>query len=353
MKKFCAMLLLLTLCVMCAQADANDLTNCAVANGAVSAVKHVDILAPYSGTLMPFDWEAGDLVNAGQTLFTMRTTTIYATESAWVKAIYCEEGDDATAVMARYGGLIGMQPESEFTIAASTATAYDDRENRIVDVGEILHFRSSKANHSVGTGRVTYVNGTDYLVEVLTGDFEPGESFSLFRSKNRAQTDLVGRGMVNRRETLMAAGQGRVAKVLVKEGDYVENGTPLLTLMPTATTPDASPEVVAAQNGVLGQVAVMPGQQVYEGQVLCRLLLVDELEVLAQVDEVDLGDLYVGDKVSITLDMDADNVMTGTVTEISHVGATVQNAAYFTVHVQLPTNQALIGASASVYIPKK
>ena len=161
----------------------------------------------------------------------------------------------------------------------------------------------------------------------------------------------VSSGVVNRRDTLMAVGQGRVAEVLVKVGDQVKNGTPLLRLMPTATTPDASPDITAAQNGVIGTLAVQPGQQVYEGQLLARLMLVDKLEVVAQVDEVNLKNLYVGDKVSVTLDMDESNVLTGTVTEIGNLGTTVQNAAYFPVHVELTTNQIPLGASASVYIP--
>ena len=80
-------------------------------------------------------------------------------------------------------------------------------------------------------------------------------------------------------------------------------------------------------------------------------MLVDKLEVAAQVDEVNLKNLYVGDKVSVTLDMDESNVLTGTVTEIGNLGTPVQNAAYFPVHVELTTNQIPLGASASVYIP--
>ena len=79
------------------------------------------------------------------------------------------------------------------------------------------------------------VSGAEYMVEVLTGEFEPGEILSLFRDKNRTASDQVGRGVVNRRDTLTAVGQGRVAEVLVKVGDQVKNGTPLLRLMPTAT----------------------------------------------------------------------------------------------------------------------
>ena len=49
--------------------------------------------------------------------------------------------------------------------------------------------------------------------------------------------------------------------------------------------------------------------------------------------------------------MNPEQIITGTVTEIGNLGTTVQNAAYFPVHVELTTNQLPLGASASVYIP--
>ena len=107
-----------------ALADPASLTGCSVSSGVVNAVNYVDITAPFSGTLQPFTWEAGDLVNAGDLLFSMRTTTIYATEDATVQAIYCAAGDDAAAVATRYGGLIAMRPESEWVIAGSITTIF-------------------------------------------------------------------------------------------------------------------------------------------------------------------------------------------------------------------------------------
>ena len=131
MKKLFALLLSLALVGSIALADPASLTGCSVSSGVVNAVNYIDITAPFSGTLQPFTWEAGDLVNAGDLLFSMRTTTIYATEDATVQAIYCAAGDDAAAVATRYGGLIAMRPESEWVIAGSITTAYDKRDNRV------------------------------------------------------------------------------------------------------------------------------------------------------------------------------------------------------------------------------
>ena len=72
---------------------------------------------------------------------------------------------------------------------------------------------------------------------------------------------------------------------------------------------------------------------------------------LTTVDEADLGTLAVGDLVPVTLDMQPDHVLMATVTRISALGVSRQNAAYFTVRASLPAGSGLLGASASMYLP--
>ena len=109
MKKFLALLLLLTMLSTCALAE-TALTDCAIANGNVTATTFVDVTAPYSGTLASFDLSVGDQVKAGDTLFSLLTATVYAPEAGVVKAIFAQEGEDASAVMTRYGAVAALEP---------------------------------------------------------------------------------------------------------------------------------------------------------------------------------------------------------------------------------------------------
>ena len=52
----------------------------------------------------------------------------------------------------------------------------------------------------------------------------------------------------------------------------------------------------------------------------------------------------------MTLDVNKAQVLNGTVTEISALGVTKQNAAYYTVHVSIPSGSGRLGASASIYL---
>lgn len=351
MKKLLALLLLLTMLSTCALAD-TALTDCAIANGNVTATTFVDVTAPYSGTLASFDLSTGDQVTAGDALFSLLTTTIYAPEAGTVKAFFAQPGEDAAAAMNRYGAVASLEPEQSLRINATTSGAFNKETNRILHVGETLYFRSAKADQEEGWGRVIAVSGSSYVVDILDGDYDLNENLNLYRDDGYAAKDCVGKGVVARRDPVAIQGQGRVASILVAEGDQVAAGQPLMTLMSADADADAQPDVIAPKSGVVASVAVSAGQQVWKGQVLARIYLTEDIEVVAEVDEMDLNGLRVGDNLSITLDTDESTIITGQVTEISALGVTRQNAAYYTVHVSIPADSAALGASASVYIPR-
>lgn len=350
MKKLLAVLMALLLPASALAAE--DLTEYAIANGTVAAVQFVDLTAPFSGTLETFDLEAGDTVSADDELFRLRLTTIYAPEDGKITATFVQPGDDASQAMSRYGALISMEPKQLMQINASTTGAYNSNDNRLLHVGETLYFRSSKTGREEGSGRVVMISGENYVVDILDGDFDLKDSFNLYRGSGYNANDNVGKGTVVRRDPIAISGMGRVCKLFVGEGAEVRAGDPILTLMAADADPDASPVVTSTADGVVAMVAVSPGQQVWKGQVLARIDLTSELEVIAEVDEINLRDLSLGDRLPVTLDIHEDDILYGIVTEISALGVTRQNAAYYAVHVRLSNTDAMLGGSASVYLPK-
>lgn len=351
MKKLLSLFLCLMLLTASALAD-TDLTDRSIANGVVSAVNWIDVTAPFSGTLEVFDLTAGDAVSAGDTLFTMATTTVYATENGTVEAVFARPGDSADALMVRYGSLITMEPDQQQRIHCSITGAYNNEENRTIHVGEIVYFESKKTGNEEGWGQVITVSGDNYVVDILSGEFELKETLTIYRSDDYAAKENIGKGTVVRRDPVTVAGAGRVAEVLVQEGETVRAGEALLTLLSPDAAPDAVPAVTIDHAGVVGAVSVMPGQQVWKGQQLARIYLTGELEIVAEVDEIDLGTLKVGDTIPCTLDMNEAVILSGVVTEISALGVTRQNAAYYTVRLSIDV-RAPLGASASIYLPAK
>ena len=354
MKKVFASLLALSLLLGGSAMAAQDLTGRPVADGVVAAAAFADVTAPYSGTLTSFDWENGDTVAAGDVLVSYVQPAVYAPEAGTVRGVFVAEGDDSAAAMARYGAVLSIEPDVINRVDATTSGAYNEDENRILHLGELLYFKTGSGDVTEGTGRVVAVNGESYQVDVLTGQFDLDASVTLYRRDNYEAKSAVGKGTVIRRTALPISAVGRVSTLAVAEGAHVAAGDALLTLAGADATPtDFAPDVQSPAAGVVERVYVAPGQQVYKGAPLFRLCLEGDMEVRVEVDETDLGALKVGDLVPITLDTDKENVLIGTVTKISSLGVTKQNAAYFTVCATIPQGSGRLGTSASMYLPVK
>ena len=351
MKKFIPLILCLVLLVCLpgtsAAAD-TDLTKYAIANGVVKASAFDDITAPCSGTLLPFDWDPGDTVDAGSAMFEMMTTDICAPEDGTVRYLFAEQGDSADSVMATYGAILALEPSARQRMHCDYTDAADYEENKHLHIGDTLYFKSSKEK---GTGVVIAAAGDNYEVEILTGTFDADKKMDLYKDSGYGSHDKVGKGKVYLRDDVTVAASGRIAEILVAQGNEVKKGDVLLRVMAPDADFGAKAVIPAPADGVVGMVAVNPGQQVWKGQLLCRVWQSGAMEVVAEVDEMDLGILKVGDEVPVTMDTDESRILTGTVTEISALGTAKQNAAYYTVHVSMNDTGLMLGQSASVYLP--
>ena len=155
---FAAALTLTASCALAATADAK-----------IVAPNTEKITAPFAGTLLPFDYETGDSVSAHETLFTLDTTPVYATQAGTVSAVFASVGDDASGVAAHYGALAVIEPKNALYIDASTDQAYNDADNRYIHAGETLYL---KLSNDKGTGVVTSV----YPARSIPWKFSPAAS---------------------------------------------------------------------------------------------------------------------------------------------------------------------------------
>ncbi len=333
----------LTLTAACALA--------ATADAKIVAPDTEKITAPFAGTLLPFDYETGDSVSANEPLFTLDTTPVYATQAGTVSAVFANVGDDASGVAAHYGALAVIEPKNALYIDASTDQAYDDADNRYIHAGETLYL---KLNNDKGTGVVTSVSGKKYVVEILTGDFDVNDTIRCYRESTTPSDSEVGRGKVTRYDDVAVnAASGRIASVHVKPGDTVEVGDLLFELVDAQSEKNASRSIAASKDGVITAMNTASGAQVYRGQLLCEVADMSTLELSAEVDELDLNSIAVGDTLSYTLDAFDGETFTGTVTKIYSVGTKKQNATYFDVRITLPAGKTLLpGMNGTVTINK-
>ncbi|MDO5377720.1 MAG: efflux RND transporter periplasmic adaptor subunit [Clostridia bacterium] len=337
---FVSLLLTLTLSAACALG--------ATANATIVAPNTEKITAPFAGTLLPFDLSAGDEVKAGDLLMTFDTTPVYATQSGKVSAVFAKVGDDAAGVAEHYGALAVIEPSHPLYVAASTEQAYNDADNRYIHAGETLYL---KCNSEKGTGIVTSVSGKNYVVEILTGSFDLDDTVRCFRESAMPSDSETGRGRVTRYADTSITAQGRVAAVHVKAGDTVSVGDLLFEMIDATSEKGASLTLSAPVDGAVTSLNTASGAQVYRGQLLCEIADLTTLELSAEVDELDLSGVSVGDTLSYTLDAYAGETFSGTVTEIRPVGTARQNATYFDVRITAPSGKWLLpGMNATVTI---
>ena len=165
---------------------------------------------------------------------------------------------------------------------------------------------------------------------------------------------MTGSGKAQRYADTAVTASGRVYKVQKLPGQKVEAGDLLFELIDASSAPDTSSlAVTAPANGAVISVDTVPGAQVYQGQLLCQIADLSSLELSAEVDEIYLSQIQVGDTLNFVLDAYPEEQLTGTVTEIRPLGTVKQNATYYDVRLSIPEAEGielLPSMSATVYL---
>ncbi|MCI6040970.1 MAG: efflux RND transporter periplasmic adaptor subunit [Clostridiales bacterium] len=356
MKKTVALLLtVILLTPLCALAE--DVQTPAVSNVTANAVAESEnvykITAPYSGVMLPFDLESGDRVSAGDTMFSMDTVKVYAPVDGTVQAVFADPGDLCEDVTALYGMIACIERTLPQVANASTSGAYNDEDNRLIHVGETVYFYQTSDKDNEGEGRVTAVNGSDYTVELTAGDFENGDTIKIYRDEKMGTKSCIGTGTIERAADVAVNGSGRVLSCAVQPGQTVRKGQLLFELAEQDAQADVtSAAVTASHSGVVELVGAASGQQVYKGQLLANIHDLSVMNVVAEVDEIDLERVHVGDTLTVVFDCYPQEEVSGTVQSVSLIGNAKQNATYYDVTISISTSwQVLPGMNATVWLP--
>ena len=273
---------------------------------------------------------------------------MYAAQGGTVSAVFAAKGDDASGIQSRYGALAVIEPTLALYIDADTRNAYDDDDNRYIHAGETLYL---KCGNEKGTGVVTSVNGDNYIVEILTGSYDVGDTVRCFRESAMPSDSETGRGKVKRYADISVNASGRVARVHVKPGDTVAVGDLLFEMIDAQSAKNDSPVIAAPVSGAITAMYAASGAQVYRGQLLCEIADLSALELSVEVDELDINQVKIGSVLTFTLDAYGDQTFSGAVTEIRPIGSARQNATYFDVRVTAPQDVTLLpGMNATVTI---
>ena len=310
--------------------------------GKVVAGECISLTAQYGGRLLDYTVRTGDIIQSGQTVFSIETTKVYAPCDGIIGGVRVQPGDEASFMLQQYGALMYLEPDSLLKIDTNTSAANDD--NKWIHVGETVYLRSVSANGRTGAGYVTRVDGKSFSVEITDGNLRVAEQTSVYRTNSYAYDSRIGTGKTVRINPVAITGEGSVLTVLVTEGQEVKRGDVLAELVEGVltgyTVNDEENEIYSA--AILCDIAVRPGQQVSAGQVLATLHPLDRLQVEADLNELDLERIQVGDAVQVELlGLKASAPLDGAVIAISALSHTETSDAEYKLYVTFPVNDAI------------
>lgn len=295
MKKLLICLLVLMMAVPAALAETVTL------DGTVVSTQTIPVMSPVDGALSYVYWREGDHVAAGEDAAALYAIGQYADQSGTVRVMGAE-GESLEALQSRYGGVLYIEPDCEYTVSASTRNAYDEIENKIIHPGETVYVRNSNGSHE-GVGRVTTVSGTSYAIDVTEGVFKSGESVTVYRDSSYDAKSRLGKGTVSHASPVAYTGvsaaaetvTGRVFSIAVKDGAHVNTGDLLFRTVETAYTH----RIISETSGTVATVYVAPGDVVAQGTLIADVYPDEAMRLEMSVSENDLRYVHVGTRVTI------------------------------------------------------
>lgn len=296
MKKIIALLLMLMLLALPALADTIEAT------GTVTATMMQTLLSPASAPIDTLFVQQGDHVDGGAGLLRLKTTAVYATQDGTVR-VFGQVGNATDAITSRYGAVVYLEPAQRYTISASTRSAYNSDDTKLIHAGETVYLRATNNTKLTGTGTVTSVSNTSYTVEVDGTPFTSGLSINIYRDSAFAATTMIGNGKTAQTGAVLYTGSGYLTALHVTNGQSVQAGDCLFETLEGDFTP-GDPDMAllsAPASGVIAAIYTNSGSMATAQTALIDFYPDDGLRIFCSIPEEDTLRIHAGDSVSLLL----------------------------------------------------
>ncbi len=333
-------------------------------SGTTSARNQTNVLAEAEGTLTDLRVSVGDAVKAGDILAVMtntdlddtitdlefdlwelddqilstsagsKVTTIEAPAAGRVVAIYAEAGDDALAVFRREGALAIISTDGRMKVELSDVDTSSG-----VSLGEKL---TVTGETFIAEGTVVDLTrqGTCLTLTIQDDSLPMGETVTVARQNG---TTLGTSTLEVNKPMAVSSYGGTIESVKVSVGDKVKRADTLFKLTDSPLTlkienlrlqreaaakslEEARQQrenliIVAPCDGTIATLSISEGDEISSGAMLCSILEGEDMNLTIAVDELDVVEVEVGQKVKITVDALSDAEMDGEVYKIAPVGS--------------------------------
>lgn len=343
-------------------------------NGMIEAANETAVTAEYTLKVEKTVAEVGDLVAEGDVIATLDqdsikdqiaaqetqlsevnnaisamdksgSSTLTAPVSGRVKRIFAKEDEYLTDVVADHGGVMEIAADGRLKVEIPEVSSLKVGEEVTV---AFLNYEEDGIVSEKKNGICTIVieDAANYLVDTEATVMDEDER-------------VLGTGYLKSNHPYLVEGAyGIVDEIRVDTGDYVDKGATLLTRtnytyngdylelledreeimtkLQKLRTLEKDPVLYAPENGIVSELMLMDVTMVQEDAVMYRLISTDQFWLKAEIDELDIAGVEVGQTATIVFDAFDTEEYEGTVEKISALGTNVGGVTKYTVTISVP-----------------
>ena len=295
-------------------------------------LEKLSVTAPEAGRVLSLEVEEGDDVSAGQTVATLRNSDVMTLTVPFL-------ADEAAGFRVGQNALVTL--ESTFETLEGTVSKID-RIDTVLEGNMIVRYVTVE----VANPGALSVNQTGSVT--VDGCVSAGSAAFAYAAE----------------ENITAEVSGQVAAIRAREGDRVSRGDVILTLTSDSVDDSVQSAADSLRNAELslesrqdqldnytitspirGTVIdknYKAGETSETGKVLCSIYDLSYLTMTLSVDELDISDIAVGQKVEITADAVEGKIYTGVVTKVSVAGTSSGGTTTYPVTVRIDETEGLL-----------
>lgn len=295
-------------------------------------LEKLSVTAPEAGRVLSLEVEAGDDVSAGQTVAALRNSDIMELEVPFLS-------DEAAGF--RVGQSASVTLESTFETLEGTVSKIDQVDT-VLEGGMIVRYVTVEVANP-GALSVSQTGSA-----VVDGCASAGSAAFRYAAE----------------ENITAEVSGTVASIRAQEGSWVNKGDVILTLTSDSVDDNVQSAADSLRNAELslesqydqldnytitspirGTVIdknYKAGETSEAGKVLCSIYDLSYLTMTLSVDELDISDIAVGQKVEVTADAVEGKTYTGVVTKVSVAGTSSGGTTTYPVTVRIDGTEGLL-----------
>ncbi len=293
------------------------------------------------------------------------SSSLSAPVSGRVKRIYAKEGDLLSDVTDQYGGVMEISADKKLKVE------FESDESLKLGSDVTVSFLSYEEE-----GTVSDKDGNTYTVL-----FDDGQNYLVDTEAEITDEDdkLLGKGEIESNHPyLVEASYGIVDDISVDVGDSVSAGDTLLTRtdvtynatyldllsdreeitddLTTLRELKQDPALTAPSSGIISSLMLVDGEYMMEDTTIYSLISTDSFCLKAEIDELDIDKINVGQTATVVFDAFEDEEYEGTIEKISGLGTNSGGVTNYTVTIDIPGADKLktaMSATATIVTDEK